>query len=1208
MRITHGFFEEAKQVAAAWQTEIESNKQDTEIKFHAAMQRMLDDPTSKAFLIELLDQSFRSYDAKRVADQLEYIFAKYQHTAVFSHFEELLVWSFRHLGIYLPELSIPIFIKYLRYDISHLIIQGEDRELNRYLNHRRLEGTRVNINLIGESVLGEQEAEERVATYIKALENPNIDYISIKISTLFSQIAPIAHDWTVNEISNQLARIYQAALDNPFTNAQGLSEPKFVNLDMEAYSDIDITMDVFMQTLSQKPFHFLKAGIVLQAYLPDTLRNLQKLVAWAKERVDIGGSPIKVRLVKGANQEMELTESSSKGWPNVTYLNKAETDANYKILMDYALDADVTPYVHIGIASHNLFDQALGFLISRQRNVTQFYTAEMLQGMSEAGYHMLKNKGLSVILYAPIATAETFTNAIAYLVRRFDESTAQQNFLRHSFGLSVQSPAWQILLESYDKAIQAIPNLKQTPYRTQNRSTEKKSPIKNAYDYVFANEPETDFSLPQNIKWAEAIRDQWQSIGQQGGFHATPVIGGQAITSDQTISVIDKSQYHPKATNPVTVGHYSTASKNDLQTAVTVAQQDPDGWRKLSIDERQQTLMRVAQEFKAARADLIGIAAAELGKVFSESDVEISEAIDFLNFYPYSVQKLSEIEGLQMQGHGVGLVVSPWNFPIAIPVGGVAAALAAGNTVILKPASNTVLCAYRLCQCFWDAGVSKNTLQFVPCSGELAGQALIPNPAIDFVIFTGSETTAQQMLKIRPDLHISAETGGKDATIVTAMADRDQAVKNILGSAFNHSGQKCSATSLLILEREVYEDEHFKQMLIDGASSLTIGSVWALQNRMTCLVDQPSGKLQHALTHLEENEQWLLAPSYANNNPYMLKPAIRYGTQEGQFCHQNELFGPVLSVMCADNLQHAIEIVNATGYGLTSGLESLDEREQQQFIEKIRAGNLYINRMTTGAIVQRQPFGGMGKSAIGSGKKAGCFNYVSQFMQLSFDETLSLQNSAESAVSTNRDSSQPFEYGKRLKALLSQTSPHTELIQKAMQISDGFVDWLNREFKQPHDYSQVRGEHNILKYIAVKSVLFRFTDSDPLDEILSSMAAAKMVGAKVYVSLPKQPNSAALKFMIEQQHSLLDTEDSLELQDESELIKALPTVERIRFLNPESVSSFIYESIAEQTLYIASQPFIPHGRIELMHYFIEQSISNSYHRYGNLGLKGLEET
>ncbi|MBE0498662.1 MAG: proline dehydrogenase family protein [Campylobacterales bacterium] len=1191
MPITTATFENVKTVAARWQSEIEHTQGKTEQKFHALMERMLKDPMNKLFLIELLDQSFRSKESRRVAEQLEYLFDKYGKTDVFSPFEEMLVWLFRHAGIYLPDISVALFIRYLRDDISNVVIKGEDSALSRHLRLRRKEHTRVNINIIGEAVLGEQEAAERIQKYIRALQNPDIDYLSVKISTLFSQIVPLAHDYSVTEISHRLQKIYEAAMQHSFVNAEGKRQHKFVNLDMEEYRDVQLTLDVFMQTLSQERFHAMHAGIVLQAYLPDTLNHLKRLITWAKERAKNGGAPIKVRLVKGANQEMELTEASLRGWPCVTYLNKAETDANFKLLLDLLLSPEVAPYVHTGLASHNLFDHALGMALARERHLEAYYTAEMLEGMSETAYRLLKKEKLQVILYAPTATAETFTNAIAYLVRRFDENTAEQNFLRHSFGLKVDSPAWVKLVKSYDDALKMLPQLRLEPYRKQDRNAEVYTQQSDPDTYRFENESDTDFALPKNRRWAEAVRDTWKNISENGGYHADPVVAGRALHSEQRTEVPDKSQYHKK----VIVGSYSTASSADLDEAVRISQADPDGWRTLDVPSRQKILMDVAQEFKKSRGDLIGIAAAEVGKVFTETDVEVSEAIDFLNFYADSVKKISALEGIQTEGKGVGLVVSPWNFPIAIPVGGIAAALASGNTVILKPSSNAVLCAQRLCECFWEGGVSRNTLQFVPSSGALAGEKLIPNPAIDFVIFTGGEETAYTMIQSRPEIHISAETGGKNATIVTSLADRDQAVKNVVASAFNNSGQKCSATSLLVLEKELYEDEAFKRMLIDASASLEVGSVWEFKNRIGSLVAAPSGNLKHSLALLDENESWAIAPSYADNsNPYMLKPSIRWGTKKGDFCHMNELFGPVLSVLCANDLEEAIAIVNATGYGLTSGLESLDEREQALWKERILAGNLYINRMTTGAIVRRQPFGGMRKSAIGSGKKAGGFNYVAQFMKIEHDR---------STLGETRT----HPYIQKLEALLENEVDFADEIKNAAETASYFAYWLDTEFFKAHDYSNIRGEHNTIRYLPLGSVLLRFEESDTLYEMLSSVAAVKMSGAELHISLPASPQSKSLLWLSSKRELLLDGTDSFVLQETSALQRAMREVERIRFLHAENVSAQIYKDAAKDTLHIASEPFVPHGRIELMHYFIEQSISDSFHRYGNLGLQGMQE-
>jgi RHH-type proline utilization regulon transcriptional repressor/proline dehydrogenase/delta 1-pyrroline-5-carboxylate dehydrogenase len=271
---------------------------------------MLRDPLNKVFLIELLDQSFRSKNPHRVADQLEYLFEKYSNTSFFSELEKVLIWLFRTFGIYMPQISIPLFIRYLRYDIHTVVIEGEESPLMKHLQKRKKEDTRVNINIIGEIVLGEGEAKGRVQKYIKALRKPDIDYISIKISTIFSQINPLAHEWSVEKISSRLQLIYDEAIKNTFINKDGKRNHKFVNLDMEEYKDLNLTIDTFIKTLSLEKYHSLYAGIVIQTYMPDALSQVKRVVSWAKQRVQNGGAPIKIRLVKGANQEMELTEAS----------------------------------------------------------------------------------------------------------------------------------------------------------------------------------------------------------------------------------------------------------------------------------------------------------------------------------------------------------------------------------------------------------------------------------------------------------------------------------------------------------------------------------------------------------------------------------------------------------------------------------------------------------------------------------------------------------------------------------------------------------------------------------------------------------------------------------------------------------------------------------------------------------------------------------
>ena len=517
-------------------------------------------------------------------------------------------------------------------------------------------------------------------------------------------------------------------------------------------------------------------------------------------------------------------------------------------------------------------------------------------------------------------------------------------------------------------------------------------------------------------------------------------------------------------------------------------------------------------------------------------------------------------------------------------MGGIAAALAAGNTVIVKPSSNAVACAYELCKCFWEAGISKNTLQLLPCSGAVAGEHLASSEKIDFVILTGGEQTAYKMLAKKPDLFLTAETGGKNAIIVTNMADKEKAVLDIVQSAFFNSGQKCSACSLLILEKEVYESPKFREMLVDAAQSLKVGALWDFKNKIATLANPISGDLKKALTQLEQGEAWALPPQIEND--YLLHPCIKYGVEQGNFTFDTELFAPVLSVVKADNLTHAIEMVNSTGYGLTSGLHSLDEREIRYWKKSIRAGNLYINRTTTGAIVLRQPFGGMGKSAIGMGRKVGIYNYITQFVNCT-EKTFPAAKLVNHSMVARIETLEKTKFQKdaeKLKAALFTYLKH-----------------YKNEFSKEKDYTYIRGEDNYFKYIPVSKVLFRVHQKDDLFAIGARIIACKITGVQFTISMDEATkNTAAIKALL--RSKLLD-EKSIICGKQEDLLSEIGNYSRIFFHKKQDISESLQKAANKANIPIIKTKPLMEGRLELLNYFLEQSITHSYHRHGNLGTR-----
>ena len=1201
----------------------------------AELDRMIQSPHDKATLTQLTDQAFRSRRPPRAADQLIHILDVQGVPRFFSPLERTLLLGFQSFGAYLPGVAMPFVKERMQHETANVILPAEHELLAEHLRARWEEGVRMNVNYLGEALLGEDDAQHRLQGYLAALQQPEIEVISVKISTIYSQISPLAREHTINVLCDRLELLFRAAAKARFKRNDGSTVPKFVYLDMEEYRDKEITAEAFMRTLDRPGLAQARAGIALQAYIPDSFGTQQRINEWARRRVATGGSPVTIRIVKGANMEAERVEASIRGWPQSPYKTKLETDANYLRMLHEGMRPENIAAVRLGIASHNLFTLAYGLVLATHNEALDRVQFEMLEGMANhqrrALFELLHRPVPSVgtvgeggefggmLLYAPACRQEEFTNAIGYLVRRLDENTGPDNFLRHAFNIEVGSDDWNALEQQFVAAFEAMDTVSSSPRRTQDRTEARvaRREVRVLIDsrasplapHPFRNEPDTDWSLPQNSQWAQSIVAAWQNRSGPHAIDVPLVIAGGEIFADRSV----RDSLDPSRPGTV-VARYRQATDTDIDRAVQVAKSDNDGWRRRPATERAEILQRAATEFAAARGELMGAMLAEGGKTLTESDPEVSEAIDFCRFYADSARFFHELPGLNSQARGVVVVVSPWNFPLAIPCGGVACALAAGNTVILKPASDTVLIAYLLCQCFWRAGVPKTALQFAPCSGGTVGARLVSHDDVDAVVLTGGTATAAEMLRNKPTMHLIAETGGKNATIVTALSDRDQAIKNVLHSAFSHSGQKCSATSLLILESEVYHDERFHATLCDAVRSLHVGPAWDLATKVGPLIRPPSGVLERGLKELEPGEEWAVMPRlHVHENPHLVSPGVKWGVQSNNFTHCTELFGPVLGVMEAQDLNAAIDLVNATGYGLTSGLESLDDREQALWCSRIRAGNLYINRPTTGAIVLRQPFGGLGKSSVGSGVKAGGPNYVVPLMR--FEDK-------EGETRRGGDGEKPVSHGSPILPLSPSPTligddcwrEHLASLRRALE--DGAIGgqrnaddeacrilsaiasyeaWARDEFRLAHDHFRLLGEDNFRRYLPAEPLRIRVHSDDSLSDIFCRAAAARAAGCRATVSAPQSLTGPAAD-AVELLDRLTDTwAGAIEFVEEDDASVAaairLGQVARIRYAAPERISETIREAAAEALQYLADTRVSLHGRIELLWYCREQSVS-----------------
>lgn len=953
---------------------------DFETKADRATMRQLGDlvadEDSLSFVMQFVDRVARPDQASVAANQLRSLVQSQSLPGFLSPVDRLLLQAGARLAPLAPGLVMPLAQKRMRGIVGHLVAKAGARDLARHLDRQRQDGYEVNVNLLGEAVLGEKEANERLERLQTILHLPEVDYVSVKITAVASQLNHWAHDESLARLTERLCELVDSAAAS--------ATPTFVNLDMEEFHDLHLTIEAFKSVLGTPERMGLDAGIVIQAYLPDSFAVLQDLVNWSNRRFDEGGGTIKIRLVKGANLAMEQVEGALHGWPQAPFSTKLETDAGYRACVDWAFHPYRLRGTRIGLASHNLFDVAWARLLAESRGVINRVQFEMLQGMAPAQAKAVStdasSEGPSMLLYTPAVADDDFDVAISYLFRRLEENAAPENYLSKIFDLKPGSAAFQAEAAFFQEGLALRSSVDQSTRRKQDRSAPY---VGHDLSAPFLNEPDTDPSLPANRSWIKEVRDL----------------------------------------RPLECQTHVTTLVAEIDTELAIAAQAQLGWARRPASERREILHRVADELGGRRGEILATMMHEANKTIEQADVEVTEAIDFARWYGDRSVELDDVHGANFEPFGVIGIIPPWNFPTAIAAGGMLSALAAGNAVLVKPAPQTPRCAEIVAEACWSAGVPKEVLRFVRTGDDDAGRRLVES--VDAVILTGSSETADLFRSWKPDIRLFAETSGKNALIISPSADLDLAVQDLVASAFGHSGQKCSAASIAILVGDVATSERFRRQLIDAVKSLTVGSPLELGTDIAPLVDGGNERLDQAIAQLDPGETWLVRPTKTDDGT--ITPGVRGGVVAGSWFHRTECFGPVLGLMQAESLDEAIEIANSSAFGLTGGIHSLDPVEVRQWADSIEVGNGYVNRPITGAIVQRQPFGGWKRSSVGPGAKAGGPNY------------------------------------------LMQLGTWTPAASTDLSLDDYAEQW-DTEFSQSHDPTGLFCEANVLRYVPLETV------------------------------------------------------------------------------------------------------------------------------------------
>ena len=875
----------------------------------------------------------------------------------------------------------------LRWNVSemaHQFIAGKNpRDLMKTLRKRRAQKIGFTVDLLGEAVVSEREADEYAARCLELLEilaretqgwtDPlgknsglfPVVNLSVKISALYSQINPADPTDAIAHLAPKLRPILRRARELG----------AFINFDMESYDHKNITLELFKTIFTEREFKdWPHAGIVIQAYLRDADADLRDLIEWGRAR----GTRFTVRLVKGAYWDYETMKSRQNGWDCPVFFQKPESDTNFEALSRLLLENE--SIVTAAFGSHNVRSIAHAQVFADELGIDRSrFEFQLLYGMAGPIKRALVELGYRVREYCPLGE---LLPGMAYLVRRLLENTSNEGFLRAKFAENVSAAE---LLRNPDELIKKDGAARSVAC-VQDRQRKNDASLDTASGDIYENSPLVNFVCKESQdKMRSALREVRSRFGEKYPL----VIGGEKVWTDQLTPSVN-----PSAPTEI-VGYAAKAGIPEAERAVKAARAAFRRWSRTPFEERARLVERAAEILERRRFELSALEVFEVAKAWSEADADIREAIDFCRFYAQQMRRLGrpkltqQVPGEESYHHywprGVAFVVAPWNFPIAILCGMTSAALVTGNAVIMKPSEQSIICGAMLMQVFEEAGVPPGVLNFLSGHGSVIGAHLVDHKDVDLIAFTGSREVGLKIWEsagvTRPGQRelkrVVCEMGGKNAMIVDSDADLDEAIGYSIYSAFGYQGQKCSALSRLILLEENHD--RVLERLIPAAASLRVGDPEEPGIMVGPVIDESA--YRRILDYIEIGKSEATLAYQAKEVPphgYFVPPTIFTEVKPDMRIAREEIFGPVLSILKARDLDEALEVANGTDYALTGGFFSRSPANIERVKAQLEAGNVYINRSCTGAIVGRHPFGGFKMS--GGGTKAGGEDYLLHFL------------------------------------------------------------------------------------------------------------------------------------------------------------------------------------------------------------------------------------
>lgn len=867
------------------------------------------------------------------------------------------------------------------HEMAHQFILGESvQELVKNIEKLRKDGFGAVIDVLGEATLSEQEADAYVATYLELLNalnleqkrwkglgdtagNDDLDWgyspkinIAVKPTALFCLANPQDFEGSVVAILNRLRTICEKVVE-----LNG-----FLSIDMETYRHKDIILEVYRRLkLEFKDYPYL--GVVLQAYLRDNDKDLADLLNWAKSH----DTQISIRLVKGAYVDYETIRARQNNWEIPVWTIKAETDAAFERQAKMILENHAICY--FACASHNIRSVAAVMEIARSLQVPEDrYEFQLLYGMAEPVRNGIRKVAGRVRLYCPYGS---MIPGMGYLVRRLLENTANDSFLRQSFAEKSQI---EQLLEDPVITLKRGKALGDSQAGGESALADGLAP--------FRNEPLAYFVRADH---RAAFPKQIAEIRSRLGRTYPLFINGKDITTSTLVSSVN-----PAKPSEI-LGHVCQAGVLEVGNAIAAAKAVYPAWRDTPPRVRAGYLFDAAKMMRECIFELSAWQVLEISKQWDQAYADVGEAIDFLEYYAREMIRLGspkqvgqtpgELNHYSYEPRGVAAVIAPWNFPLAISTGMVSAAIVTGNCVVFKPSGITPIIGHQLVEIFQKVGLPPGVFNFTPGSSSIMGDFLIDHQDISLIAFTGSMETGLRIIERAARVHpgqayvkkVVCEMGGKNAIIIDDDADMDEAVPHVLYSAFGFQGQKCSACSRVIVLDAVYDK--FVTRLVAMAQATKIGPAEDPAFYMGPVADATAQKKILEYIELGKKEGQLLYQSAVPaEEGYFVPLTIIGNILPDHRLAQEEIFGPVLSVMRVENFDQAIEWANSSPFALTGGVFSRSPEHLDQARRAFRVGNLYLNRNNTGAMVERQPFGGAKMSGVGT--KAGGPDYLLHFM------------------------------------------------------------------------------------------------------------------------------------------------------------------------------------------------------------------------------------